>query len=306
VRTTETHSVIVQDMDIYPEADAVPPPLTSADLAKSLHLSEERLVSLLSSAEKSYNRFPLKCGRRRPRWIEAPNPFLKHVQRCLLDKILYTVVPHPSAHGFQPGRSIVSNARMHSCREWVLSMDMKDFFPTTDIHMVEKMLQEHFNFTQETIEAILRLTCRRNALPQGAPTSPHLANLVFMEGDRRLTAMAIEHGMTYTRYADDMTFSGDTLPEDIEEQVELIAQEAGYRISRHKTRRMGQHQCQKVTGLVVNEGVRLPRGKRRRLRAILNDVRKNGMDAALARSGFRSADELSGHLALARMVGTVQ
>jgi len=276
--------------------------MESGDLSAALQISRDRLLALLDSTEQSYHRFPLQRGRRRPRWIEAPKPFLKHTQRCLLDRILYAVAPHSAAHGFHPGRSILSNARDHSGKAWVLSMDMKDFFPSTGIRKVEHTLRRHFSFDPDTLGDVLKLVCRRGALPQGAPTSPHLANLGFMESDARLSAMALENGLAYTRYADDMTFSGDILPADIEDRVGSIVQDAGYRIARHKTRRMGRHQCQKVTGLVVNAGVSLPRAKRRHLRAILNDVRTRGLDDALSRSGFRSAAELEGHLALARMV----
>tara|TARA_Y100000588_G_scaffold143421_1_gene157391 strand:+ start:61 stop:462 length:402 start_codon:yes stop_codon:yes gene_type:complete len=129
-----------------------------------------------------------------------------------------------------------------------------------------------------------------------------LANLTFFDGDEKLGSLAEENNFTYTRYADDMTFSGDSLPSDIEERIQEIAAETGHRLAKAKTKRMGSHQRQKVTGLVVNDGVHLPRSKRRRLRAIRRDVEVNGLEAALARSEYRSIPELAGHLAFERMV----
>ena len=277
-------------------------PQDLAGLAKALGLNEERLCLLLDSAEKSYHRFPLRTRKRRARWIEAPNPFLKLVQRKLLDRILYQAIPHPAAHGFYPERSIVTNAKKHVDSAWVVSLDIKDFFPSTDLGKVKAALTRFLALDREPLDAILRLVCRGGALPQGAPTSPHLANLTFLDGDELLAELAAEHGLAYTRYADDMTFSGDDLPEDLETRVEEIVGTVGYRLAKAKTKRMGGHQSQKVTGLVVNAGIRLPRRQRRRLRAIRHDLETKGLDEALARSGLKSSSELAGHLAFERMV----
>lgn len=279
-----------------------PSPQGLADLASALRLSESGLVNLLEAAEQSYHRYPLRARRKRPRWIEAPKPLLKAVQRKLLEKLLYQAHPHAAAHGFYPGRSILTNASSHAGKAWVLSCDLKDFFPSTKQSMVETVLSRLHGFGEEARAAVLRLVCRRGALPQGAPTSPHLANLAFLDGDEQLNDLAGDHGLTYTRYADDMTFSGDALPDDLEERITEIVIRIGYRLAKAKTKRMGRHQCQKVTGLVVNEGVKLPRAQRRRLRAIRRDLDTKGVDFALARSGYRSASELAGHLAFEQMV----
>jgi len=266
-------------------------------------MNEDRLTQLAGEAEKLYERFPLKTRRRRPRWIEAPKPFLKLVQRRLLDRLLYEVPPHSAAHGFYPELSIVTNAQTHVRSDWVISFDLKDFFPTTDAGKVKQVLSKYYALEGKTLDTILRLTCRGGSLPQGAPTSPHLANLAFFDGDELLTELASKYNLSYTRYADDMTFSGNELPPEFDDQVRQIVHLAGYRLAGEKTKRMGRHQCQKVTGLVVNEGVRLPRNQRRRLRAIRRDIETKGIESALARGGFDSFCELKGHLAFERMVG---
>ena len=273
------------------------------DLASLLGMNEDRLTQLAGEAEKLYERFPLKTRRRRPRWIEAPKPFLKLVQRRLLDRLLYEVPPHSAAHGFYPELSIVTNAQTHVRSDWVISFDLKDFFPTTDMEKVRQALSKYYALEGKTLDTILRLTCRGGSLPQGAPTSPHLANLAFLDGDERLANLAQKYKLSYTRYADDMTFSGNGLPDGFEDLVEQIVRRTGYRLAGEKTKRMGRHQCQKVTGLVVNEGVRLPRNQRRRLRAIRRDIETKGIESALARGGFDSFCELKGHLAFERMVG---
>ena len=281
-------------------------PRSLADLAAILGLSESELVKLAEVAEHAYHRYPLRTRKRRPRWIEAPKPFLKAVQRRLLETLLYQAHPHEKAHGFFPGRSILSNATEHTGKAWVLSCDLKDFFPSTKQLMVGYVLRRFHGFEQTARAAILGLVCRGGALPQGAPTSPHLANLAFFDGDEQLSDLADAHGLAYTRYADDMTFSGDSLPDDLEDQIAAIVVPIGYRLAQAKTKRMGRHQCQKVTGLVVNDGVKLPRAQRRRLRAIRQDLDTRGMDFALARSSYRSAAEMAGHLAFERMVAVAR
>ena len=278
-------------------------PTDRDDLASLLGMNEDRLSQLAGEAEKLYERFPIKTRRRRPRWIEAPKPFLKLVQRRLLDRLLYEVPPHSAAHGFYPELSIVTNAQTHVRSDWVISFDLKDFFPTTDMEKVSQVLSKSYALEGRTLDTILRLTCRGGSLPQGAPTSPHLANLAFFDGDEWLANLAKQHKLSYTRYADDMTFSGNGLPDGFEDLVGQIVRRTGYRLAGEKTKRMGRHQCQKVTGLVVNEGVRLPRNQRRRLRAIRRDIETKGIESALARGGFDSFCELKGHLAFERMVG---
>ena len=280
-----------------------PPVFDCDDLANLLSLSAERLSLLIKEAEKLYERFPLQTKRRRPRWIEAPKPFLKLVQRRLLDRLFYEVPPHPAAHGFYPELSIITNAQVHVRSAWVISFDLKDFFPTTDEEKVRQVLKKYYALEGKTLDTVLRLTCRGGSLPQGAPTSPHLANLAFFKGDELLSELAKEHALSYTRYADDMTFSGKGLPDGFENLVDQIVRSVGYRLAGEKTKRMGRHQCQKVTGLVVNDGVRLPRNQRRRLRAIRRDIEKKGIESALARGGFDSFCELKGRLAFERMVG---
>ena len=283
-------------------ANGISQPTDRDDLARLLGMDGDRLTQFAGEAERLYDRFPLKTRRRRPRWIEAPKPFLKLVQRRLLDRLLYEVPPHCAAHGFYPELSIVTNAQTHVHSDWVISFDLKDFFPTTDVEKVRQVLNKYYALEGDTLVTILRLTCRGESLPQGAPTSPHLANLAFFKGDELLSELAKEHALSYTRYADDMTFSGNGLPDGFEDLVEQIVRRTGYRLAGEKTKRMGRHQCQKVTGLVVNEGVRLPRNQRRRLRAIRRDIEARGIESALARGGFDSFCELKGHLAFERMV----
>ena len=148
----------------------------------------------------------------------------------------------------------------------------------------------------------MRVVTRRGSLPQGAPTSPHLANLAFSSVDVKLEGLGRELEMRYTRYADDLTFSGDDLDARLVERVDGILEPSGYRLAPQKTHIMGRHRQQRVTGLVVNERVRLPRELRRWVRAVQHDVKLHGLEAAVDRSGSLSHSRLRGYLALLGMV----
>ncbi len=262
-------------------------------LAMNCGLAPGDLAACLANPEDEYCVYPLHKGRK-VRWIEAPGPNLKSIQRSLLDDTLYTLRATNHAHGFVPGRSIVTNARLHVGRRWVVTLDIKDFFPSITSRQVRAAI-DALGGEPEVLSAMTRLLTRHGRLPQGAPTSPHVANLVAAEIDHRLAETATSRGWNYTRYADDLTFSGDSPPVGLVDDVEALLREHGFRAARGKTHVMGQDQRQVVTGLVVNDRVRLPKPQRRRLRAMLHQAEMIGDAAALD-------PVLQGHLAFAHFV----
>ncbi len=278
-----------------------PPDPQIDNLARILDVSPADLRAAADAAPASYQRYSLPKPDGRRRWITAPVSELKALQRRLLEKVLYTRPAHPAAHGFVPGRSIVTNARCHLRQRWIAGFDISGFFPGTRSEAVRRVLDGYPELAGAAGSLALRLVCLEDALPQGAPTSPHLANRVMIDCDVALSRGATREGLIYTRYADDLTFSGPSLPKDLTRQVRAVLAGAGYRLAERKTRRIGAHRCQMVTGLVVNDRLGLPRPLRRRLRAVLHDARTRGIDAALARSDDLSWDRLHGLLALQAM-----
>jgi RNA-directed DNA polymerase len=269
-------------------------------LVNILQLPLEQLKELAEHAEENYVRFPLDKGNGKKRWIEAPKKDLKHLQTQILHKVLYKKPPHPVAHGFVPNRSIVTNAKPHVGQNWVVNFDIKDFFPSTKTPLVRDVLVKYDQFSEDDIEIILNICTRNGALPQGAPTSPHLANLALWDFDMSLWKFCLDQGLQYTRYADDLTFSGHKVPEDLRSIVIAELHKLGYRLAKGKSSYRGQHRRQIVTGLVVNEKINLPREKRKRLRAILHDIKQNGIQSALQRSSME-LDQLIGHISLQSM-----
>ncbi|HZA14914.1 MAG TPA: reverse transcriptase family protein [Myxococcaceae bacterium] len=246
------------------------------------------------------------------RLLEAPKGRLKRAQRKLLDDILARIPVHPAAHGFQRGRSILTHASQHANREVVIRFDLRAFF--ADVHPargfgifraagypegVSRTLTALC--TNRTPRAVLAMAKRPTRmeetwamhhlrhrlsgphLPQGAPTSPALANLCAYALDVRLSALAASVGARYSRYADDLTFSGDRLlsamASRIERKVERIAAEEGFSLNRKKTRVMPASKRQLVTGLVVNRGPRIPRRAYDALKATLYNCVRFGPDS---------------------------
>ncbi len=281
------------------------PPRPSQKLSELLGLDIGVLTEIIESSEESYYQFslPKRSGRRR--WIDAPLDSLKDCQRRLLVNILYQMPIHDAAHGFVRGRSILTNARCHERQSWVIKFDIKDFFPTTTRTQVIKALQTLPDLPSSDAEIIGSLVTRRGVLPQGAPTSPHLANAVFRATDEDLLAVASRHGLRYSRYADDLTFSGLLIPPGYKKQVEYTVSEAGYQLAHQKTRTMGRHQRQLVTGLVVNDRARLPRPMRRRLRAVIHDIECRGLPAAVSRSPWVTENQLWGYFSFSKMLDDV-
>jgi RNA-directed DNA polymerase len=266
-----------------------------AALAKWLGMTEGELRTV----PITYTRFKVPKRSGGTRTLAAPNPQLKAVQRRLLRRVLRKLAAHPAATGFERGHSILSNAKHHERRVVVVRIDLKDFFPSVRADRVNAYFRG-IGWTAAAADLLTRLCTLDGGLPQGAPTSPRLSNLVNWELDARLQALSDALGARYTRYADDLTFSFDKDDRKTVHQlvgaVGVIVENCGYRMHMKKKLRIRRrHQRQLVTGLVVNEGARLPRQTRRWLRAVEHRVRTGGQ-ATL------TTTELAGWRALVRMV----
>lgn len=238
------------------------------ELARRLGLA----VTDIQKIQAEYQRFEIaKRSNRGQRVIHSPSPNLRLVQKRILARLLSRLKTHPSATGFQCGQSIVTNARLHVGRSVIVRMDVRDFFASTTADRVRAYFR-FIGWNPGAADQLVRLTTYQGALPQGAITSPRLSNLVNFQMDARMSGMSNRFGATYSRYADDMTFSFATDDRGAVRQVihlaRLILSDFGYRANRRKLRVLRRHQRQRVTGLVVNETVNLPRSVRRKLRAI--------------------------------------
>ncbi|MCP3867272.1 MAG: RNA-directed DNA polymerase [Gammaproteobacteria bacterium] len=240
-----------------------------------------------------------------PRLLEKPKPCLKSLQKDIQQKILDRVPVHDSAHGFRRNRSCRTGAEPHSGRNVLLRMDLQDFFASVTRGRVAGIFRM-IGYPQSVAHYLAALCTHRTPLagcgdeakslpfslrqrlmewhlPQGAPTSPVLSNLCTWRLDARLTGLAGRLGLTYTRYADDLAFSGPSLlyrrRRFIEPLIGSIALEEGFRINCRKTRWMRSSQQQRFCGIVVNQRPNLSRKDFDRLKATLHNCIRFGPDS---------------------------
>ncbi len=287
-----------------------------ADIANAMGISvgELRFLAYDRKASKvsHYQRFRIAKKSGGYRTLSAPMPRLKRAQYWLLDTVVNTVEPHDAAHGFRTGRSILTNAARHQKRAVVLNFDLKDFFPSIGYKRVKGLFRSFgYAEAQAAVFALLateadtaevrldgqswHVASGERALPQGAPTSPAITNLLCRKLDRRLTGLAQKYGFAYTRYADDLTFSaavedGAALKALIW-AVEKIVTDEGFTLNDEKTRVMRRNGRQEVTGITVNDGLSVSRKERRKFRAHLHNTAQ-GKTSAPFRKGSPKASAL--------------
>ncbi len=270
---------------------------TREELAKVLrvHLKTLTYYLYICPDDKKYSVFNIRKKSGGVREICAPNAGLKMIQQRLLGILNELYPPKVCVHGYVKGqkRGIKSNAEVHKSKNVIVNVDLKDFFPSINFGRVRGLFKSHpFNFNDEMATVLAQLCCHRNALPQGAPTSPVLSNCVCRRLDDQLLRFCREQKVNYTRYADDLTFSTGLkeFPKEIgtvqKEGVVLskgivdIVYSNGFVINDAKTRFAKRNNRQEVTGLIVNRGVNVSRKFVRQVRAMLHAWEKFGLEDA--------------------------
>jgi retron-type reverse transcriptase len=278
---------------------------TVAELARAFDCSSDRLQWIAANARASYRPIDIPKPDGRVRRVLAPSGALRDMQRWILHRILNRSTAHDCAHAFRRGRSIASNAARHTRKSTIIRLDLEDFFPSIELPKVRAVFVR-LGYPYSVALALSRLCTVQGRLPQGAPTSPAVSNLVCGRMDRRLTGLAQRLDFDYTRYADDLIFSSNDprLPQLIP-LLKQVVEEEGYRVNERKLRIMRQSARQLVTGVVTNERPTLPREHRRRLRAALHRLHTEGPTAvqwAGGTGGAHTLQVLRGHLAFLRMI----
>ena len=237
--------------------------------AALLGVEVNRLEEILNNVYGHYQEFWMRKRSGGYRMISAPDKDLQAIQSTIYSRILSSVtIVHPAAVGFRCGRSVVDNAAPHLGKRYVLKMDIHDFFGSIRSPRVRQTFKK-IGYPENVSKVLGALCCLHRHLPQGAPTSPALSNIVGYEMDRKLAALAAEYGLTYTRYADDLTFSGDVFPkEQIIPQVKRIIRDEKFEPNHKKTHFMNQSSRKIITGVSVASGVKLtiPKSKKREIR----------------------------------------
>lgn len=266
---------------------------TRNDLADFLGIKRGKLTYILyiQKVDTMYSTFsiPKKSGGERT--INAPNDDLKQIQRKLADALWnYQVkiweknkIQTNISHAFQKSKSIVTNSMRHVRKRYVLNIDLKNFFDSFHFGRVRGFFMKNlfWGMTEEAATVIAQLTCYKGALPQGAPTSPIITNMICNIMDMHLLSIAKRYKLNYTRYADDMTFSTndkhfmehyDAFYKDLSKEV----LGAGFQINEEKTRLLYNDSRQEVTGLIVNNKISIKREYYKNTQAMAHSLYTNG------------------------------
>lgn len=272
---------------------------THAELAALLEVTPERLYFLAYKKRRGrYRAFRVPKRRGGERIIREPAAGLKVLQQKLNQILQVLYEPRSCVHGFVPGRSIGTNSQVHVGARYVLNIDLKDFFPSINFGRVRGMLlATPYTIAPAVATIVAQICCHDNELPQGAPTSPVLSNMVCSKLDSELVRLARRCRCEYTRYADDLTFSGTSshppavlafkeswsdhaAPVSLGARLTSVIKDNGFRVNSEKVRVRGQSQRQEVTGLTVNEKPNVAREYIRNLRSVMYDWEKNGPESA--------------------------
>lgn len=284
---------------------------TRDDLFLALGVDKQIATYLLyvKGIENCYTTFEIKKKNGNTRTIDAPEDKLKYIQKRLVEllwanqvkvwkkqpisfehniaqkKLEYSEkyrVPNMS-HGFEVNKSIITNAQIHRNKKYVLNIDLKDFFPSLHFGRVRGFFQKDndFKVSKEVATLIAQLTCYKGTLPQGAPSSPLISNLICKIMDFRILKISKKYKLDYTRYVDDLTFSTNnaTFISKYEEFVNILNIEivkAGFEINQKKTRLQIEDSRQVVTGLIVNKKINVPKEYHRNTRAMAYSLYRTG------------------------------
>lgn len=271
--------------------------------------TEEKVISCLytlsNHIDQHYRRvkIPKKSGG--ARFLDVPDALLKRVQKNILHHVLEGLTVSPAAAAYRCGVSPLSNASLHTGSRLILKLDIHDFFGSIIFPMVlgRAFPGEYFPMPVRTL--LTQLCCYKEYLPQGAPTSPAISNLVMKPFDDYMLAWCGERQITYSRYSDDMTFSGDFCPGEVIRKTEGFLSVMGMELNYKKTRLCSNGTRQTVTGIVVNEKPQLPRDYRRRLRQEIHYCRTFGIKDHLEHCGIPSSSPEQVNAYLESLLGKV-
>ncbi len=258
----------------------------TAELAELLGVSVGKLNHMASGVEKQYH----TESRRKPdgtkRMLGVPSEPLKKLQRKVLDMILCKVPVLPCVYCREKGsgKSPTKNAALHTNKAVVFKMDIAQCFPSIKPDRVSAIFRS-LGFGSEAAGLLTRLTTRENELPQGVPTSTALANLALAGVDSRITKLQAQHGFDYSRWVDDMTFSGPMRLKKLRRLFQRIVESEGFNVKAEKTRTEFAKERQTVMNLVVNTKVNLPREKRAAIKKESVTVHLSGQELSASLAG---------------------
>lgn len=257
--------------------NSVPVILDLNHLSHLLGLKEGIVASMIHSTKSFYREFKIPKKRGGYRDIVTPYQSLLEVQQWIAEHILSEFEIHDAAHAYVKKRNVAMNAKKHIGCEEMLKIDLKDFFPSIKIPRVRELFKR-VGYNKDVAGFLTKLCCLNGSIPQGAATSPMISNIILHTLDKRLSNFSNNNNIIYSRYADDLVFSGESIPHDFELLVVMNIEDSGFNVNTMKTKHYENQQRKMVTGIVVGENdIRLPKIKRREIKQEVHYLKKFGI-----------------------------
>ena len=270
-------------------------------LSNLVGYDQEYLHKISNSQKHCYKNYSIAKASGGVRVISEPLPSLKEIQRWVLDEILYKHPVSKYAKAYVPNLSIKDNARFHRKQPVVLSLDLSDFFGTIKWFKVYDVFVG-IGYSKPVSVMLSNLCTLNKSLPQGAPTSPALSNIICLQIDNRISKYAAKNKIRYTRYADDITLSGNL---DVGAAIKIVSDivsDYGFKLNNKKTRAMKSSKRQEVTGIVVNENMRVSKDLIKELRHACYYIDKYGLESHIDRNNITQSNYIHHLLGIANYI----
>lgn len=260
---------------------------------------EAYVMAIVNQPKSFYKEYSIPKRNGKYRIIHEPLPSLKEIQNWILKYILTPIANtfvSPVAKAYMPKTSVRDNARFHKRQKYVLCLDLKNFFGSITFRQVHSIFR-NMGYSKSLSVLLSNICVLDNSLPQGAPTSPMLSNMVFKYYDDKIFDYCKSRNIRYTRYADDLTFSGDFNCKEVISFIRKVLSKTSFAINDNKTRFVSRGNRQEVTGVVVNEKLQTAAIYRKKIRQEVYYIIKFGLDRHLGTIGWeRSMSEYLHHL----------
>ncbi|PVZ78179.1 RNA-directed DNA polymerase [Serratia sp. S1B] len=261
-------------------------------LANLIGIKYPEINNIIFGAKSFYRTFKIPKRRGGCRVIQSPYPSLLSCQKWIYNNILKKVQTHPCAYAYKENISIIHNASIHLNADFVLKLDLSDFFHSIPKSWVVNFFSE-LGYANNVSVALASLCCVNDSLPQGGVTSPALSNILVSSLDERLNRLAHTFDLSYSRYADDMVFSGKRIPATIIKYVTGIIESFGFAINDEKTKLLIKERQKIITGIdTTGPKLTLPRNRRREIKKAMFFINKHGLVAHMNNEKIRNPNYL--------------
>lgn len=246
-------------------------------LSKLMGIKRSELQKMIAKPSRFYREFSIPKKRGGTRLVSAPYPSLLMCQTWIYENILKVISVHFCCHAYREKRSIISNATPHLGKIAILKMDVREFFPSIPINWVIKLFSD-IGYSQNVSYYLASICCLDGELPQGASTSPALSNILLKHLDNRLYKLSRKYRLNYTRYADDLTFSGNYIPHKIINIISNIISDTGLSVNKKKTSLIIGDKQKIITGISVQgDHLTLPRSSKRQIKQEIHYIKSYGL-----------------------------